>query len=61
MEWQPIETVPKDTMKSVLIFGDEGVELVWWSEKWSNWLDHGGTIAFNENPTHWMPIPADPN
>ena len=29
MEWQPIETAPKDTMKSLLLYTSEGVQIGW--------------------------------
>ena len=60
MQWRPIETAPKDTMQTILIFGDEGTEMVWWCERLTAWLDARGNDAYNDDPTHWMPLPAEP-
>ena len=58
--WRPIETAPKGTMNTILIFGDEGTELVWWSERAKRWLSLDGKDSYNEKPSHWMPLPAPP-
>lgn len=72
--WQPIETAPKDGTK-ILVWDQEYKEWekVTWKEnwegsdfryqfKWCVWLsgeDEVHTVV--ENPTHWMPLPGDPN
>lgn len=71
MEWQPIETAPKDGT-SVLLgcdydrLGKARVTLAWWDGKWlesqywneceEEWEDC--TVQFR--PTHWMPLPEPP-
>jgi hypothetical protein len=73
MDWQPIETVPKDTGEAFLLceydpgegwctlypFAD--VVVGWWDH--GEWRDHGdigcnGLAEFE--PTHWMPLPPQP-
>ena len=65
MEWQPIETAPKDGTK-ILIWGRGGARVVRWSLGPYNrktrrydedWAD-GGMFGFE--PTHWQPLPAPP-
>lgn len=73
MEWQPIETAPKDGTP-VLLFEWRGDP---WEEPEANifvgeWDHHrDGELyktqwvcteyeAFNHNPTHWMPLPPPP-
>lgn len=58
MEWQSIETAPKEENAEVLIYGVEGVELVW-RGRGGDWLTNTG-YSFNRNPTHWMPLPSPP-
>lgn len=70
MEWQPIETVPKDgTM--VIVFQNSGefthVCPAWWSESgYDDYTD--GCLVSSDNKgygrpcwvTHWMPLPEPP-
>jgi hypothetical protein len=55
MEWQPIETAPKN-----------GVILVWdENETWEIAYYHRGKWRYGPkgysfNPTHWMPLPDPP-
>lgn len=63
MQWQPIETAPKDGQR-VIIYCDHGVEIGWYEHKikyGSVWTtecceNFGGY----ENPSHWMPLPIPP-
>jgi hypothetical protein len=68
MEWQPIETVPKDG-QTVLAYvparkgfvSRQDVIPVHWSSwgggVWEN-STSGGKV--NDNPSHWMPLPEPP-
>ena len=68
--WQPIETIPKNTLTSVLIWlpevnrGLPGAEVaqLWGDCFWTN----GGPNAGGDMPewsaaTHWMPLPPGPS
>lgn len=66
--WQPIETAPKDG-KILLLMGDT-IHIGYWSDEkyaarpkpyWAtvaSWF--GVTWMRNNQPTHWMPLPAAP-
>lgn len=68
-EWQPIETAPKEPLRTygrnqhgplILAYPvNRQVDTVeWWqTDRASNFLDGGGNAA---HPTHWMPLPAPP-
>jgi hypothetical protein len=69
MEWQPIETAPKDGTKVLVSNGFE-MQVAEFSD--SNIFGHKewvyGEIQNSYNrksyvaePTHWMPLPAAPN
>jgi hypothetical protein len=75
VNWQPIETAPKDG-RPVLLFADaETTGPVWAVAKWSSYAikgvkDYGWLIALDPSSgaaveavgaTHWMPPPAGPN
>ena len=59
MNWQPIETAPKDTMKTVLLHTPEGEQLGWWCERLERHLTCEGKELWSD-PTHWMPLPEPP-
>lgn len=72
MDWQPIETAPKDGRRLLLGWVDGQVtEGFWrwkqppgfpnyrWSDDWIGWT----RVEFEDkgiNPTHWMPLPEPP-
>jgi hypothetical protein len=72
MDWQPIETAPKDGTSMLLFYKSVGVvygdfdhigTCDWWitfSEpgKTTDWIQW--YLATEEDPTHWMPIPPAP-
>jgi hypothetical protein len=56
MDWQPIETAPKDDETWVLAFnGDEYAVCIWTGEYWSD-----NEYMMRPQPTHWMPLPEPP-
>lgn len=71
MEWQPIETAPKDA--DVLLYCPERgvVRGAWRDDKYSTkprpyWTNDreslwGKTWTRADQPTHWMPLPEAPN
>ena len=70
MNWQPIETAPKDG--TPVIVGIAGLknsvgEAYWWQREdgrggWQTWdgKNHTRTV-YTTLPTHWMPFPSEPN
>lgn len=54
MDWQPIETAPRDGTK-VLGFGSEGVEIMHYERIQSHYYTEA-----QGQPTHWMPLPDGP-
>ena len=69
MEWQPIDTAPKD--KFVLLAGPSGyttIETVFATGRTCSdyrvgrWIDHANDdlTDWGFNPTHWMPLPDPP-
>lgn len=69
MEWQPIETAPKD--KTIIVFmGNYVVTAKWYDDKFAKkprpyfnceGLHFMGKSWQRENqPTHWMPLPPPP-
>lgn len=71
MDWQPIDTVPKDGIPILVAGFTEGKAVVvpgyffWESDGWE--YDHKGFWCFQglddaevEQFTHWMPLPEPP-
>jgi hypothetical protein len=59
MNWQPIETAPKDGTHILLFIEDQAIE-AWWDDSWDEWStaylsSHGCGCcsSSNETPTHW--------
>lgn len=67
MEWQSMETAPKDGTNVLLINrrGNMATGLWQGSEHSEGWWIRGGSLPsvfFNDHhgPTHWMPLPKAP-
>ena len=64
MEWQPIETAPKDG--SAILGAWQCLNKTWdmdamfWFEEDGEgaWFDYFGD--YDHSPTHWMPLPEPP-
>jgi hypothetical protein len=70
MEWQPIETAPKDGRRIVAWrqgYGWNGWEVLRWKvntrtgrEYFGDPLENDDYDLADEQPTHWLPIPEPP-
>lgn len=69
VEWQPIETAPRDG-RAILIAAYGAVHIVRWAHSMRSrrsarsfpWLaDEGGNAWRDDVPTHWRPLPAPPS
>lgn len=63
MEWQPIETAPKDGTRLLLCEADQPGEpcVGWWiAGQWRDMGDIGCDGQDDYQPTHWMPLPMKP-
>jgi hypothetical protein len=71
MEWQPIETAPKDGTRVLAfwpnIFGHGNATQTesWFGPRAADWGEACWQSAFewddgHNTPTHWMPLPAPP-
>lgn len=71
MEWQPIDTAPKDGTFIILgggMWGDEELAAAkrvmiarWLNDEWMVCVAEGGYSCFPIiGPTHWMPVPQQP-
>lgn len=61
MDWQPIETAPKDGTRILLHppqFVADVAAVGYWS-KFGCWADRQA-VDPTWSPTHWMPMPASP-
>ena len=71
MEWQPIETAPKDGTRILIFKYRKGVKTVY-PARWFEWFDseypwqvlcgeHGDNFLPDDDYiTHWMPLPEPP-
>lgn len=61
-QWLPIESAPRNG-KPILCGWDSGVEpcVCYWCEVVDGWSGWHGYPEFDEQPTHWMPLPPEPN
>jgi hypothetical protein len=61
MDWQPIETAPKDGTRVLLYWPHWCEEAI--TGKWSKRNQWESTVVCADcgpDPTHWMPLPAPP-
>lgn len=61
-DWQPIETAPKDG-KSILVVNGNWIVTAHWHRSQQCWASCGPTyerLPWDEQPTHWMPLPEPP-
>jgi len=69
MEWQPIETAPKDG-SNILVYTPSGVvSVVWksWTSSYADWDPVGVDASYDDScvvldsePTHWRRAPLSP-
>lgn len=60
MNWQPIETAPRDMTEVIVLCGEKDVRLGWYfapSSSTFGWLDQNGKRI---KPDFWMPLPPAP-
>ena len=67
MEWQPIETVNKDTYKMFVVIGInvkpiETENFTYTTDPYCVWSEKGKFVRWPHHfhPTHWMPLPQPP-
>lgn len=67
MEWQLIETAPKDTTDVLLYLGPDRPPVVagWFGDGREDldiwWMEYDTQNVVKGKPTHWMPIPQPPH
>lgn len=65
MEWQSIETAPKDGTRMIVASEINGAMRVFvggFDPHWSGniWVSENSRVSSGYIPTHWMPLPAPP-
>ena len=69
MEWQPIDTAPRDGTRILLAWaGSEVTEGYWMGDSSRNYWGVVGWFSIDEDvltsrpsrPSHWMPLPQPP-
>lgn len=65
MQWQPIETAPKDSTRVLLtiyIDGKRQTASGGWDDHWTGecWVYDSKRIPDGTTPIYWMPLPAPP-
>lgn len=67
LEWQPIETVPKDGTFVLLgwfeMEGQNSQEVAFWNSRIQRWCQIHDSFTDHAafQPTHWLPLPEAPN
>lgn len=63
MEWQPIETAPRNQRKMFVVkaFGAEVGSTLYNSDPWCVWREGDSFVRWPHKfqPTHWLPLPGD--
>lgn len=61
-KWMPIETAPKDGSGFLAFMSKYWIEGMYWNgTDWSYLSDGDYTPHGRHQPTHWMPLPAEPS
>jgi len=62
MDWQPIETAPKDGRWILAASTEYAAVKISWNFHHKDWARHGDKDAepVLHQPTHWLPLPAPP-
>lgn len=65
MEWQPIETAPKNGLRLILaahVSGNTRVFIGGFDPYWHGkcWVSEDARVPIGFEPTHWMPLPERP-
>ena len=61
MEWQPIETAPKDGTWVLVCQGQNNIiRSAKWSIDYDHWEVSSGAMSYIAGVTHWMPLPEPP-
>lgn len=61
MDWQPIETAPRDGTQILIVsrYRQLGIMIGRWAERNGRWA-FAEVVGRNVDPTHWMPLPPPP-
>ena len=60
VEWQPIETAPKDGKRVLVTDGFEVCDAYFRSGEWWQYECGDDWYSVSINPTNWMPLPQPP-
>ena len=63
MNWQPIDTAPKDGTEILVYASFAGTRkpvIATWLRSYGAWLLHNVGMAITLTPTHWMMLPEPP-
>ena len=61
MEWQPIETAPKDGV-DILVYDKGFIFTAYWDGEHMAFMSNNCVDGYNgtDKATHWMPLPGPP-
>jgi len=60
MDWQPIDTAPRDRTAILVYCESESILIVSWNVIYGGFDDGEGRPWGKDNATHWMPLPEPP-